>query len=242
MVEARYDEAFARRYSLWLDLKTTTKPIFILIGGGTGTGKSTIAAQLGHRLGLTHVLSTDIVRHMMRSMFSAQLMPSVHRSSYDAWKGFDTPPPEDKDPVIAAFREQLLRVSVGVQAMFDRAIEENLSMVICGVHIVPGFIKNKYFHAAHTAQIVVTTEDEVAHRNRLYLRSKLASERRAQKYIENFESIRKIQDYVIGCARRHSLPLFDNVHVDNTVLSIIHFLSDFIKTAKASEMPRNQEC
>lgn len=238
-IETKYDEAFARRYSLWLDLKTPTKPIFILIGGGTGTGKSTIAAQLGHRLGLTHVLSTDIVRHMMRSMFSIQLMPSVHRSSYDAWKGFDAPLPEDKDPVVAAFREQLLRVSVGVQAMLDRALEENFSMIISGVHVVPGFIRNKYFHAAHTAQLVVTTEDEVAHRNRLHLRSKQARDRHAQKYVGNFESIRSIQDYVIGCARRHSLPIFDNVHIDNTVLSIIHFLTDFIKTAKASEMHRN---
>ncbi|MCK5558341.1 MAG: hypothetical protein KAJ01_08185, partial [Candidatus Hydrogenedentes bacterium] len=81
---------------------------------------------------------------------------------------------------------------------------------------------------------IVTTEDEVAHRNRFHARSKKVLDRRAQKYLENFESIRKIQDYIVERARQHNVPMFDNVHLDNTVLSIIHLLTDFIKTAKTT--------
>jgi 2-phosphoglycerate kinase len=235
-----YDAAFAERYLLWRDLKAPPKPLFILIGGGTGTGKSTIATQLGYRLGITHVLSTDTIRQMMRTMFSSQLMPSVHSSSYDAWKRLDTPLPEGTDPVIAAFREQLMRVSVGIQAMLDRALEEHISMIIDGVHVVPGFIRKGYFRAAYTALVVVSTDDEVAHRNRFSTRSEQAHDRRAQKYLDNFESIRRIQDYIVECARQHSVPIFDNAHLDNTVLSIIHFLTDFIKTAKTPGGSRSQ--
>jgi 2-phosphoglycerate kinase len=237
-LRTKYDEAFAERYLLWRDLKAPPKPLFILIGGGTGTGKSTIATQLGYRLGITHVLSTDTIRQMMRTMFSSQLMPSLHSSSYDAWKQFDTPLPEDTDPVLAAFREQLLRVSVGIQAMLDRALEEHVSMIVDGVHVVPGFIKKGYFRAAYTALLIVTTEDEAAHRNRFRTRSEEARDRRAQKYVDNFQSIRKIQDFIVGCARQQNVPIFDNVHLDNTVLSIIHFLTDFIKAANAPERSR----
>ncbi len=239
-LRTKYDEAFAERYLLWRELKAPPKPLFILIGGGTGTGKSTIATQLGYRLGITHVLSTDTIRQMMRTMFSSQLMPSLHSSSYDAWKRFDTPLPEGTDPVLAAFREQLLRVSVGIQAMLDRALEEHVSMIVDGVHLVPGFIRKGYFRAAHTALLIVTTEDEAAHRNRFYTRNDEARDRRAQKYVDNFESIRKIQDFVVGSARRQNVPIFDNVHLDNTVLSIIHFLTDFIKAAKRPQKDREQ--
>ncbi len=233
-LRTKYDEPYAERYLLWRELKAPPKPLFILIGGGTGTGKSAIATQLGYRLGITHTLSTDTIRQMMRTMFSNQLMPSLHSSSYDAWKRFDTPLPENTDPVIAAFREQMLRVCVGIQAMLDRALEEHVSMIIDGVHIVPGFIRKKYFRTAYTALLLVSTEDEVAHRNRFHARSKEVLDRRAQKYLENFESIRKIQDYIVERARQHNVPMFDNVHLDNTVLSIIHLLTDFIKTAKTT--------
>jgi len=238
-LRTEYDEAFAERYLLWRELKAPPKPLFILIGGGTGTGKSTIATQLGYRLGITHVLSTDTIRQMMRTMFSSHLMPSLHSSSYDAWKRFHTPLPEGTDPVLAAFREQSLRVSVGIQAMLDRALEEHVSMIVDGVHVVPGFIRKGYFRAAYTALLIVTTEDEAAHRNRFYARSEQARDRRAQKYVDNFESIRKIQDFIVGRARQQNVPIFDNVHLDNTVLSIIHFLTDFIKAAKTPE--RNRE-
>jgi len=230
----KYGEQYAERYLLWRELKAPPRPLLILIGGGTGTGKSTIATELGYRLGITHVLSTDTIRHMMRSMFSVQLMPCVHRSSYEAWKKFDAPLPESIDPVIAGFREQLLRVSVGIQAMLDRALEENISMIVDGVHVVPGFIRKEYFRAAYTTLLIITTKDEIAHRSRFYTRGQEVGDRRARKYLENFDSIRKIQDYIVACAREHNAPMFDNVQLDNTVLSIISFLTDFLKASKAT--------
>jgi 2-phosphoglycerate kinase len=238
-LRAKYGDPYAQRYLLWRELKAPKKPLFILIGGGTGTGKSLVATELGYRLGITHVLSTDTIRQMMRGMFSSQLMPSVHRSSYDAWKQFDIPLPENADQVIAAFREQLLRVCVGIHGMLDRALEEHISMIIDGVHIVPGFIREQYFRNAYTTLLILTTKDEVAHRNRFSTRRDQAPYRRVQKYLDNFESIRKIQDHIIGCARQQNIPMFDNVEFDNTVLSIIHFLTDFIKLREQEDRAKS---
>ena len=57
-------------------------PIVLLVGGATGTGKSTIATEAAHRLGITRVTSTDFVRQTMRAFFSREFMPSIHFSSF----------------------------------------------------------------------------------------------------------------------------------------------------------------
>ena len=37
------------------------EPLLLLVGGATGTGKSTIATEAAHRLGITRVTSTDFI-------------------------------------------------------------------------------------------------------------------------------------------------------------------------------------
>ena len=52
-------------------LRQLDVPIILLVGGATGTGKSTIATEAAHRLGITRVTSTDFIRQTMRAFFSA---------------------------------------------------------------------------------------------------------------------------------------------------------------------------
>ena len=53
-----------RRYS---ELAELDLPIIVLIGGATGTGKSTVATEVAYRLGVTRVTSTDLVRQTLRA-------------------------------------------------------------------------------------------------------------------------------------------------------------------------------
>ena len=61
--------------------------MILLVGGGTGTGKSTVATEVAHRLGITRVTSTDFVRQTMRAFFAKEFMPSIHYSSFEAGLG-----------------------------------------------------------------------------------------------------------------------------------------------------------
>ena len=45
-----------------------------------GTGKSTLATELAHRLGIVRTQSTDMLREVMRTMIPAHLMPALHVS------------------------------------------------------------------------------------------------------------------------------------------------------------------
>ena len=65
-------------------LKALDIPIVLLVGGATGTGKSTVATEAAHRLGITRVTSTDFIRQTIRAYFPPAQMPSVHVSSFEA--------------------------------------------------------------------------------------------------------------------------------------------------------------
>lgn len=234
MLRRTYGASYANRYLLWRRLKAPVNPVIILIGGTAGTGKSTLAVELAHRLGITRVISTDSVREVMRIMFSPELLPTIHKSSFDAWKAYDLPDGIQDDLVIAAFMEQAMRVSVGIYALIDRALNEKISTIIDGVHVVPGFLKRDYAKNALLCKIVITTEDERVHRERFVIRGQQASTRKAEKYLTNFDSIRKIQDFIVFHANKNRIPIFDNVNFDQTVAAIMHHLTDFISHQKVS--------
>jgi len=60
------------------ELQELDLPVIVLVGGATGTGKSTVATEAAYRLGITRVTSTDFVRQTMRAFFSQEFMPSIH--------------------------------------------------------------------------------------------------------------------------------------------------------------------
>ena len=124
-------------------------PVVILIGGATGVGKSTIATQLAARLGIVRVVATDAIREVMRAMLSPELMPTLHVSSFQADRRCGSPPTRTADALVLGFREQTAAVSVGINALIERAAAEGTSIVIEGAHVVPGFFDADAHGDAH---------------------------------------------------------------------------------------------
>ncbi len=221
---------YAERYVLWRCFKSPDKPLVILFGGATGTGKTSIASEIAHRLGIQRILATDIVRQMMRMMFSHDLLPAIHHSSYEAWKELVAQSGNRSEVVIEAFKEQSIRVMVGVRAMIERAIEENFNLVIEGVHLVPGLSGLEQFKdRCHVVPVVISTLNRDAYMERFPLREAGAANRPAQRYRENFEYILQIQDYILEMADFHNTPIIENVSFDQTVSSIITVISNSLR-------------
>src|SRR3970282_1547178 len=65
-------------------LQRLDEPLLLLVGGTTGTGKSTIATEAAPTLVITSDRSTAFIRQTMRAFFSEEFMPSVHFSSFEA--------------------------------------------------------------------------------------------------------------------------------------------------------------
>jgi 2-phosphoglycerate kinase len=60
------------------------RSVTVLLAGTSGTGKSTLAGLLAARLGVTTVVSTDSVRHMLRGFTSEADDPLLWASTYQA--------------------------------------------------------------------------------------------------------------------------------------------------------------
>ena len=214
-----------RRYQA---LETLEVPLLILIGGTTGTGKSTITTEVAHRLGITRVTSTDLIRQTMRAFFSRDFMPSIHVSSFEA-----RPALEDGDPLIGGFLEQTRNVLVGVKAVLDRALVENHSLALEGVHVVPGLVPTA-LEGAIVAQCLVVVEDEDEHARHFYTRDAESDGLRPnEKYLSALPEIRRLQDYLTERAREARVPVIENRDHEAAVDAVIGLVLDAVERSGA---------
>jgi 2-phosphoglycerate kinase len=209
-----------RRYQ---ELDELDMPIIVLIGGATGTGKSTVATEVAYRLGITRVTSTDFVRQTMRAFFSPDFMPSIHHSSFDAGTPLKSAEQEEVDPLLHGFLDQTRHVLVGVKASIDRALEEGWSMVLEGVHLVPGMLPP--IENALVVQCVVVIDSEETHASHFWIRD-LASNgmRRLDKYLDRLSDIRYLQDYIVERAEKEGVPVIDNRRRDEAIPAVMELV------------------
>jgi 2-phosphoglycerate kinase len=215
-------EKAVRRLRRYSELAELDLPIIVLIGGATGTGKSTVATEAAYRLGITRVTSTDFIRQTMRAFFSKEFMPSIHYSSFEAAAGLREPEQAD-DPVIAGFLEQTRNVLVGVSASIDRALEEGWSMVLEGVHLVPGMLPR--IEGALVVQCVLAIEDEEEHTTHFMVRDAgLDGLRPHGKYLEHLDDIRRVQDHIVRRAKRHKVPVIAHTDIRSAIDSVLELV------------------
>ena len=203
-------------------LRQLDVPIVVLVGGATGTGKSTIATEAAHRLGITRVTSTDFIRQTLRAYFSPAFMPSVHYSSFEAGLGLTKAEEEEAgDAHLLGFLDQTRNVLVGVEAAIDRSLAEGWSMVLEGVHLVPGMVDLDR-QGAIVVQCVIAIDDEDLHRSHFWVRD-YATEglRPLEKYIDGMPEIRRIQEALVERARRFDVPVIRNTTLDQAMGEVL---------------------
>ncbi|ONK63776.1 uncharacterized protein A4U43_C07F18810 [Asparagus officinalis] len=70
-------------------IRERKESVTVLLCGTSGCGKSTLSSLLGSRLGVTTVISTDSIRHMMRSFADEKENPLLWASTYHAGECLD---------------------------------------------------------------------------------------------------------------------------------------------------------
>ena len=215
-------DALIENFIQWQQLRRLERPLIILIGGTTGVGKSTLATQVAHRLGIVRITSTDTIRQVMRAFFSVDLMPAIHTSSFDAGAAVRVPMPSGTDLSRIGFIEQTESVCVGIEAVVARAIEETQSMVLEGVHVVPGFLDHSRWREALVLEFVLSVSDADHHRTHFTVREyDTGGIRPLQGYLEHFAQIRRIQKYILGRALQHDVTVIDNLDIDASVRAVM---------------------
>jgi 2-phosphoglycerate kinase len=219
--------AMLARYHGWQQVMHLDRPLVLVLGGATGTGKSSLATDIAFRLGISRITSTDAVRQVMRAFFAEELMPALHYSSFEAGEGLriPMPDPDAEDRALYGFIQQAEQVAVGANAIIERAVMEGLSTVVEGVHLVPGLVAPERHHAAVVVQVVLAITDEDAHQAHFLLRDyETGGTRAMDRYLQRFGEIRRIQDYLVGRAERTGVPVIEAGDVNTALVEVIDLI------------------
>lgn len=230
VLRAEEGEPVMVRFRQWWRLGSLERPLVVLLGGVTGVGKSTVASQLANRLGITRVIATDQVRQVVRAFFSHEFMPAVHHSSFDVGLVLDDLK-DGREPTVAGFLRQVEAIAPGIDALMERAVSERTSMVVEGVHLVPKALDARLRERAITAQALLAVRDEQAHRGHFHLRA-VQAPRPPERYLEAFERIRTLQDYLIERADAASVPVIDQGGLEATLKQVMEIVLDAVATGE----------
>lgn len=186
----------------------------VLISGATGTGKSTVARQVAATLGVHQVVSTDVVRGVLRSVVSATVSPELHADSFAVPVTVDAYG-DGPDANIAGFLEQARVVRAGVDAAIEQMRRENTGLVVEGVHLIPD-VQTEIERRARVPIVLLAALDADAHRSRFQERNTAVQGRRPPaRYLRNFQRIVAVQDYLVERARDADVPIIDTT--DNSI-------------------------
>lgn len=229
----------AHRWLVWRDFIYSGRPLVILIGGTAGCGKSTIATTIASRLEIARMQSTDMLREVMRTVISNKTEPILHKSSYSAWQEL----PEDvletldkNERIFAGYCRQAEILSVAIKAVIQRALHERVSVILEGVHFHPSMIKNIIEPGeALVVPIMLGVLKRKQLQSRIKGRSTNVPQRRAERYLEHFESIWKLQTFLLFEADQANVPIISNTDRDDVfreimLYTIARLASKFDKT------------
>ena len=220
-IERVLGERAAKRYRVWRDFEASDRPLIVLVGGTVGTGKSTISTELAHRLGIVRIQSTDMLREVMRSLIPEQLLPALFESTFTAWRAIPMTeePAEVTDALLAeGYLSQSDPVSLAFEAVVQRALKERVSLILEGVHVHPGWLSKVAGDSdAIVAPIMLAVLSKKQLRKRIKGRGRRAPDRRAERYLANFDAIWQLQSFLLSEADREGVPIVFNEDKDSTI-------------------------
>ncbi len=229
LLKKQFDRQAATRYLVWIDYTRSRRPLILLLGGTTGCGKSTIATEIAHRLGIIRTQSTDMLREVMRMMIPERLLPALHTSSFNAWRRL--PGHSDKNAteelIIMGYNHQAELVSVPCEAVIQRALRERVSLILEGIHVSPTLLNRipKPTDAVIVpVMLAVLKPDQL--KQQLKGRGAIAPDRKSsQQYLSRFEHIWELQSYLLSEADNSAMDVINNDDMDHTTERVMRSIN-----------------
>lgn len=231
VLRQRIGEKAAERYLRWIVFTHSGEPLILLVGGTTGCGKSTLSAMLAHRLGIVRTQSTDMLREVMRLLVPSKLVPALHQSSFGAhrvlprWRDDENRTVEAH--MIDGYLMQSHEVGIAIEGVFKRAVKEDVSLIIEGVHLAPA-LQRRLARGAGPVVVpfVLAALKKKRLRRQLVGRGLQVPGRKAQPYLDHFDEIWHLQTFLLSEADRYDIPIVQNTSVEDSVRQVMQTVSD----------------
>ena len=91
-------------------------------------------------------------------------------------------------------------------------------MVLEGVHLVPGLLPLP-LEGALVSACVLEISDETAHAQHFFTRE-MGEARPMSKYLDHFGEIRRLQDLIVGRARREGVTVIENESAERATAAV----------------------
>lgn len=237
-------EEVARRFLGWSLLEEEERPLFVLIGGASGTGKSTLAAALGERLGVNRIQSTDMLREVLRAADSGPPDPRLHASTFKAGSNTEGEEEEGEDEerrkkrIVTAFQAQSAQVAPAIQGVLTRAQKEGGGLILEGVHLVPGLpgVIPSGLQAVVIPFLLAVLDPEALAEHFRH-RGRATPQREATHYLDHFEAIWQLQMHLLAQASKNAVQVVQNHQVDETVDKLVQRIGDHLADKVLADNP-----
>ena len=208
------------------------KPYVILIGSASGIVKSTIAAELAKKLNIKHLIESDFIRAVVRGIIGKEYAPSLHSSSYDAYKNIRNKSRYTgyEDLVSAGFDDHASYVIPALEKIIQRAITDYDDIIIEGVHLVPGLINTEQFKDYANIYFFILSSDEESHKERFVKRA--VQIHRGGKQLDFFKENRIIHDHLINQAKENNVHIINSETIEKTLEKILAIINKSCMTIK----------
>jgi 2-phosphoglycerate kinase len=223
----------ADRYLSWQRFRHSGRPLIVLVGGITGTGKSTLTTELAYQLNIVRTQSTDMMREIVRCYLPAEQTPTLLHSSFEAWRGL-TPTGQpssevDDEDVIRGFLSQFEVVKHGLEATIHRAVKEKYDLIIDGVHVLPSKLNLEIaLEQAVVIPMMLVVPNKKTLGKRLKRRGREQPERASSRYLKQIDKIWALQSYLVAEAEEHKIPLIFNSEIEEARQELLMHISNTI--------------
>ena len=219
----------ANRYLSWRRFENSGIPLILLIGGTTGSGKSTVSSELAYRLDISRHQSTDMMREIIRSYLSPQMVPTLMYSSFEAWRGLpgsiDGSGAAIENQVVTGFLSQFSAMKLALEATINRAIEERHHLILEGVHVVPTELNLEVTAGeAIVIPIMLASMKKELLRKQLKRRGREKNQRQSSHYLENLDDIWGLQSWLLDEADKAGIFIIENWYIEDAVRAALDYI------------------
>lgn len=199
-------------------MEKSDAPLVLLLGGASGTGKTTLANTLVQELGLVHHVSTGFVREVARAVMPPDQARMLGGFTFDAWRLMGKPA-RDGHGVFAGALAQASLLQPAIEACIRRSLAEGASLVLEGAHVLPGLFDTG---ALGVSLLCIL---DVPHRETLVQRALGPTHSRRHLSQEQLASIIELQDACVQAARRYGIPVVENTDFAHAVAQVKELLA-----------------
>lgn len=183
----------------------------ILIGGTQGTNKTLIASRLAKKLNISHLVSTEQIKEIIKSIISKDQLPSVYENVFNIKHTAN----EITNDKIWGYLRQTIDLKPCIEALINSSSMFKDALIIEGIHLIPDLFKIpddiKLYH------FILYQPDEQLHSRLIHQNTKYQ--------IEDYSKIRSFQDYLVGSVKNNSTYLINSSNVESATTDILSKLS-----------------